>query len=272
MGNPIIRRMSDARPVGVFDSGIGGVTVLREIRAQHSAESCLYFADTREAPYGSRPAAFIQDRTERAVDFLLDRGAKLVVVACNAASVVSLAHLRARYEVPFVGIVPAVKPAAAMTERGVIGVLTTPATAESRPLAQLIEQFTYGVKVVTQVCPGLVPLVERGVVDGPEIERLLRCYLEPLLDSGADVIVLGCTHYPFLREPIQEICGPAVKLVDPAEAVARQLGRVLDEASLRTDAGAAAVAYYTTGDPRRFSEILSRLTDRPAEPVQRADI
>src|SRR5579871_2075396 len=155
----------DRRPVGVFDSGVGGITILREILALAPAERCVYVADSRAAPYGEKPPEFIIERCDRIVDFLLGQGAKIIVVACNTASVVGLAHLRERYRVPFVGTVPAVKPAAALTRSGTIGVLTTPTTGQSEPLAHLIEEFAEGVTVITEVCPELVPLIERGVLD-----------------------------------------------------------------------------------------------------------
>jgi glutamate racemase len=264
--------MSDERPVGLFDSGVGGLTILREVRRQFPSEQCLYFADSRECPYGTKPVIEIQRRCETVVDFLLDRGAKTIMVACNAASVSALAHLRARYSVPFVGIVPAVKPAAKLTRSGKIGVLTTPTTAGSEPLAQLIEQFAYGVSVKTQVCPGLVPLVEQGNVDGPEVRNLLDRYLSALLDAGVDVIVLGCTHYPFLGAQIAERCGPGVTLIDPADAVARQLGRVLDAESLAASGAGGATRYYTSGEASEFERVLTRLAGAVDGPVEQARI
>jgi glutamate racemase len=264
--------MSDPRPVGVFDSGIGGVTVLREIQRQLPTERCLYVADSRENPYGTKPVPYIQQRCERIVDYLLDHDAKLVVVACNAASVSALAHLRERYPIKFVGTVPAVKPAAQLTKTGKIGVLATPTTAASEPLAQLIEQFTHGVTVMTQPCPGLVPLIEDGIVEGPEIERLLRSYLATLLEADVDVIVLGCTHYPFLRDAIARICGPGVLLVDPAEAVARQLGRVLEQEDLANPGGDGGTTYVTTGDLAEFELVLRRLAGPIVGAVRAADI
>jgi glutamate racemase len=264
--------MSDSRPVGVFDSGLGGITVLREIRKQLPGEDCLYVADSRVAPYGTKPPGVILDRAMRICEFLIEDGAKTIVVACNTASVVALPELRARYSVPFVGIVPAVKPAASLTRTGVIGVLATPVTTDSGPLAKLIEDFAYGVKVMTQVCPGLVPMVERGEIAGPAVEELLGFCLQPLLDAGADVIVLGCTHYPFLSEAIGRICGSEVVLVDPSAAVARQLSRVLNERELLNEQAAGASVYYTTGEPGELTDALARM-GAPAEgPIHRANI
>lgn len=264
--------MSDSRPVGVFDSGLGGVTVLREIRRQLPCEDCIYLADSRAAPYGTKPALAIRDRALRLSEFLVRQGAKAIVVACNTASVVALQDLRARFAVPFVGVVPAVKPAASLTRTGTIGVLTTPATAQSDPLARLIEEFAYGVKVMTQECPGLVPMVERGEISGPAVDGLLQSYLAPLLGAGADVIVLGCTHYPLLREAIQRICGSDVRLVDPSAAVARQLGRVLADRGLQNDQGAGRASYYTTGEPAAFARALARMDAVPESPVRHVEI
>ena len=264
--------MSDERPVGLFDSGVGGLTILREVRQQLPGEQCLYFADSRECPYGTKPVTEIQARCERVVDFLLDRDAKVIMVACNTASVAALPHLRARYDVPFVGIVPGVKPAARLTKVGKIGVLATPTTAESEPLAQLIQQFAYGVTVMTQVCPDLVSLVEEGVVAGDEVERLLRRYLRTLLDTGVDVIVLGCTHYPFLKAQIQRLCGPGVTLIDPSDAVARQLGRVLATGDLASSASQASTCYYTSGDVDDMRSVLCRLLGGVDGAVEQAPI
>ncbi|MEA2638756.1 MAG: glutamate racemase [Chloroflexota bacterium] len=262
----------DRRPVGVFDSGVGGVTILREILAQAPTEHCLYVADSREAPYGEKPPWYIVERCERIVDFLLARDAKVIVVACNTASVVALTHLRQRYTVPIVGIVPAVKPAVALTRTGKIGVLATPTTAQSEPLAQLIEEFAEGVAVVTEVCPELVPLIERGMLAGPEIEEPLRRHLDALLAAGVDVIALGCTHYPLLRELIGEICGPSVAILNPADAVARQLCRVLATKELESDASAALTPYFTTGSPGEFREVLRLLVAPEPASIEAIDL
>ena len=264
--------MANDRPVGLFDSGVGGVSILRHVRDQLPFEQCIYLADSREFPYGTKPAPDIKRRCERIVDFLLEQRSKAIVVACNTASVTALAHLRARYAPPFVGIVPGVKPAAGLTRTGTIGVLATPTTADSEPLAQLIEQFAYGVAVKTQICPGLVSLVERGITDGPEVEMLARRYLDPLLDAGADVIVLGCTHYPLLRTAIQRICGPDVTLVDPSDAVARQLGRILASHGLASEGPAGPMRYYTTGEPDELGRVLTALAGSVAGTVAHADI
>jgi len=264
--------VSDDRPVGLFDSGVGGLTILREVRRLLPGEDCIYFADSRECPYGTKPVPVIQRRCETVVDFLLEHDAKTIVVACNTASVAALAHLRARYRVPFVGIVPGVKPAAGLTRVGRIGVLATPTTAESEPLAQLIQQFAYGVTVMTQVCPDLVSLVEEGTIEGPEVERLLHRYLGALLDSGVDVIVLGCTHYPFLKPQIERLCGSSVTLIDPADAVAAQLGRVLAKNDLASSDPGRSTRYYTSGEAADMQHVLRRLLGEVDGPIEAAPI
>jgi glutamate racemase len=264
--------MSDDRPLGVFDSGIGGVTVLQEIRTQAPAERCIYFADSQQAPYGTKTPDEIRRRSDAIVSFLQDQNVKAVVVACNAASTNALPYLRERHALPFVGLDPGVKPAALITRSGKIGVLTTPATATSERLAHLIEEYAYGATVMTQVCPGVVPLIERGIVDGPEMQELLHEYLSPILEAGADVVVLGCTHYPLLKPVISRMCGPSVNLIDPSAAVARQVRRVLDARRLSADQGEGGATFYTTGDPDGFSQVLEILTGRHGETVRHAEL
>ena len=263
--------MSDPRPVGVFDSGIGGVTVLRHVRAQYPNERCIYLADTRYAPYGTREPDFVRERCRRVVDFLLERSVKVIVVACNTASVLALSDLRSRYKVPFVGIVPGVKPAAQLTRSGTIGVLATPMTVESDSLASLIASFAGGATVVTRECPGLVELIDRGIVDGPEVEQLLRPCLDPMLAAGADVIGLGCTHFPFAAPLIQRICGTGVTLLDPADAVALQLGRVLLTEGLAAEDSGGPPCFFTTGDPESFEAVYSVLVGPLDGPLTQAN-
>lgn len=251
--------MPDSRPVGVFDSGIGGLTVLRECVRQYPNESFLYLADAAFAPYGPRSAESLRPRAEKVVRFLLAQEAKAIVVACNTMSVAALTHLRGRFQVPFVGIVPAVKPAAALTHTGTVGVLATHTTTASDALAQLIKTFANGSRVLTQDCPDLVTLVEQGVLEGPEVDRAVNDEVGPLLAEGIDVLVLGCTHLPFLDSAIGAVCGPGVHLLDPSEAVARQLGRVLAGNDLVSDGPARPVEYFTTGSAEDFQRRLEPL-------------
>ena len=253
-------------PIGVFDSGIGGLTVLREIVRQSPERDTLYLADSAHCPYGQRSQAEIRSLSEGVARYLLDRGACCVVVACNTASAAALAYLRARFPgVPFVGMVPAVKPAVAMTRSGTVGVLATPMTLQGQLLSDVIERFAGGVRVLTQGCPGLVERVEAGDLESPDTEALVRRYLEPLLEQGADAIVLGCTHYPFLAPLIQRLAGPGVQLVDPSAAVARQVGRVLEG---RANTGHGQHVFFTTGAPQGLAWAVRHLLEMEAEVEQ----
>jgi glutamate racemase (EC 5.1.1.3) len=190
---------SDAAPVGVFDSGLGGLSVLAELRALLPHRDFIYVADSGHCPYGDRSPDEIRARAQAITTFLIGQGAELVVVACNAATVTAIDALRAQYALPFVGMEPAIKPAAARTRSGVVGVLATTVTARGERLQRLVRDHASGVQVLTQPCPGLVERVEDGALHDPATEALLRRYLDPLLQAGADTVVLGCTHYPFLR-------------------------------------------------------------------------
>ncbi len=265
--------MSDHRPIGVFDSGVGGLTILREIEKQFPAENLLYFADTAHCPYGARTEEEIRGLAHGIVEFLLDRGAKLIVVACNTASVASLAYLRANFDVPFVGIVPAVKPAAESTESKCIGVLATNATFQGAVFDDLVQKFASDVTVVRQVCPGWVEMVEQGKIEGPEAEEAVRRCVEPLLEKRIDTVVLGCTHYPFLRPIIERLVGEDVSVIDPAAAVARQVGRVMDANGLRTPmAEDGSVRFFTTGDAEVLGRTIEKLTGLEVGEVEHVDI
>jgi len=250
--------------IGVFDSGVGGLSVLREIWAQLPQEHTLYFADTAHCPYGSRSADEIRELSVGIARFLIRRGAKVIVVACNTASAAALHHLRERFSVPIVGMEPAVKPAAERTHTGKVGVIATQVTFQGELFARLVERFANGVDVLPQACPGLVEQVEAGKLHDPETDRLLRKYLQPMVETGIDSLVLGCTHYPFLREAIQGVVGPEVEIIDPAPAVARQTGRVLAQNGLlRVLQAPARRLFYTSGDPAAFSTIAGRLLGVP---------
>jgi glutamate racemase len=258
-------------PIGVFDSGVGGLSVWREIVRQLPAENTLYVADQAHIPYGQRALDEVRRFTGDITRFLLAQGAKIIVVACNTASGAALHTLRETFpDVPFVGMEPAVKPAVEHTRTGVVGVIATPATFEGDLFAGLVARFGNGVDLHTQACPGLVEAVESGALDTPETEALLRRYLTPLLDAGIDQLVLGCTHYPFLGPAIQRIAGPEVTLIDPAPAVARQVGRVLAQRSLLAPAGQQGRhQFFTSGDPVKFSEMARMLIDAEDGKVDR---
>jgi len=224
-------------PIGVFDSGVGGLSVLREIRRELPAEELLYVADSGHAPYGDKTTRLIEARSIAIVEFLLQQRAKAVVVACNTATGVAVKLLRARFQVPIVAMEPAVKPAATLTRSGVIGVLATSRTIASDNFAKLHERFGAEVKILMQACPGLVEQVEAGQLSGDRTRTLMERYVVPLLEQGADTIVLGCTHYPFLAPLIREITGPSVNILDPSAAIARELRRRLSGAGLLSNTG-----------------------------------
>ncbi len=248
-------------PIGVFDSGVGGLSVLRAIRSQLPQEDVIYLADQAHVPYGPRPLEEVRAFAEGVTRFLLAQGAKLIVVACNTASAAALHYLRRTFpDVPFVGMEPAVKPAAERTASGVVGVLATPATFQGALYASVIERFASGVTVLQHTCPGLVQQIERGALDSQEARAILKSALLPMLEQGMDTVVLGCTHYPFVIPLIQEIVGDGVRVIDPAPAVARQAGRLLTAHGIaRQDGKGGRVRYFTSGETREMRRLLPLL-------------
>ena len=248
-------------PIGIFDSGVGGLSVLRQIRVQLPHENLIFFADQGHVPYGPRLLEQVQAFSEAITRFLLEQGSKLIVVACNAASAAALYHLRETFPtVPFVGMEPAVKPAAEQTQSGVVGVLATPATFQGELYASVLERFASGVTVMQDTCPGLVSQIEKGELDSPATRTILENALKPMLAHGIDRVVMGCTHYPFVIPLIEAIVGSQVKVIDPAPAVARQVGRVLAARGLQTaQTKPGQVRYLTSGNPEKLAELLPRL-------------
>lgn len=253
--------MPDASsPIGIFDSGAGGLAVLAELHALLPGEDIIYYADTAFFPYGPRPRAEIRARAEAVTRELLARGVKLIVVACNTATSSAIAHLRGAFDVPFVGMEPALKPAAERTLSGRVALLVTPGTARGEKLAALIDRYGAEVTVDTIEAPGLAERVEAGDLDGAETLALLRRYLAPLRVSGADVLALGCTHYAFLRGAVERELGPGVLVLEPSAAVARQAERVLRERGLLDPRPAGgSVVYLTSGDSAHCAELRQRL-------------
>ncbi len=252
-------------PVGVFDSGVGGLSVLHDIRALLPHEDLLYAADSAHIPYGSKPRGYIETRALLLSRFLCHEGAKAIVVACNTATAAAAEVLRRRLPVPVVAMEPAVKPAAAATRSGVVGVLATVGTVASARLAALLERFGRDVKVLVQACPGLVEQIEAGALDESETRRLVERYTAPLMAGGADVIVLGCTHYPFIRPLISAVVGPEVALIDTGKAVAQQLSRILDKHELRNlGTRRGSERFWTSGDAAVVGAVVRRLWDPSA--------
>ena len=254
---------ADPRPIGVFDSGVGGLTVLSEIRRRLPTEATLYLGDNARTPYGPRPADEVVRFTLEAVDWLIAGDVKLLVLACNTATARALAAVRARSPVPVIGVVrPGAVAASAATRSGTVAVIATAGTVESGAYPEAIIEAAPGTRVAQLACPELVPMVEAGILGGRRAESVLRAYLEPLLDGtpGVDTLLLGCTHYPLLRPVIQEIVGPGVAVVDSAFTAALAVEDLLDALGTRADpavAGAHRVA--TTGDVGAFVSVASRL-------------
>ncbi len=251
--------MSEA-PVGVFDSGVGGLSVLGEIRRLLPNESLLYVADCGHIPYGEKTPEFIRQRCAIIANFLHQQGAKALVVACNTATVAGVADLRRDYpHWPIVGMEPAVKPAAAATRSGIVGVLATTGTLQSAKFAALLDRFATDVQVITQPCPGLVELIEAGDLQSPALRQLLQGFVEPLLAAGCDTLILGCTHYPFLKPLLKHMVPAHISLIDTGAAVARQLQRLLAERGLLAAGPASETRFWSSADPIHLRKILPTL-------------
>lgn len=253
----------NSSPVGIFDSGVGGLSVLREIQAELPAESIHYVADSANAPWGDKPPGFVRERGLKIAQFLVTQGVKAIVIGSNTGTAGSAEALRGVLTIPVVGIEPAIKPAVAATRTGVVGAIVPAAVSESDRLASLLDRFGTGVKVIIQPVPGLVEHIEAADLDSPELRRLLAGYLKPILEAGADTIVLGSTHYVFLRPLIAEIAGDGITMVDTGAAVARQLKRRLAEGDLLADAGSeAGLRFWSSGDPTESGRVISSLLGR----------
>ena len=248
-------------PIGVFDSGVGGLSVWREIARELPHESTIYIADQAHLPYGARSAEEIRGFAAAITGRLLALGCKAIVVACNTASAAALKALREDHPgVAFVGMEPAIKPAALHSKSRVVGVMATSGTLQGRMFALAVERFASGITLVNQPCAGLVERIEAGELDTPGTEALLRELLAPMLGAGADTIVLACTHYPFVQPLIRRIAGAGVHIIDPAPAVTRQLARLLDERGLRAPAAAAPTRrFMTSGEPEVLQRALRAL-------------
>ena len=259
-------------PIGIFDSGVGGISVLRAVREQMPEESVIYFGDQGHIPYGPRPMEQIRDFSEATTRFLLEQGAKIIVVACNTASAAALKYLREKFhDVQFVGMEPAVKPAAEYTHTGKVGVLATPATFQGELYASVVERFANGVELYQNTCNGLVQQVEQGRLNDGETRQILENALQPMLEKNIDTVVLGCTHYPFVIPLIQDIVGENVRVIDPAPAIAKQTARLLEARGLRSNSVSKGnVKLYTSGDPDALKALLPTLLGESGE-IQRVE-
>lgn len=256
-------------PIGVFDSGAGGLTILSVLLKELPDERFIYLGDTAHCPYGVRSDEEITELTLIACRFLLRCGVKLIVIACNTASQAALSTLRATFpDLTFIGVVPAVKPAARLTRKGRIGIAATNQAAKAVYLRQLIDEFAGGIEAFAVGCPELVTLVERGQFDGPGVEKIVRQALEPVLAADIDVLVLGCTHFPALHTVIERVAGPKVQIIDSGQAIARRTRAVLQHAELLAPASSPVslnerLQIWSSGDPAAFRPVATHILARP---------
>ncbi|MDD2707475.1 MAG: glutamate racemase [Verrucomicrobiae bacterium] len=248
--------------VGIFDSGVGGLSVLKAIRLRLPQTPLVYVADQAHVPYGPRPVEDVRALACGIVRFLKRQGAGIIVVACNTASAAALHELRRLYpRLVFVGMEPAVKPAAIHTRSGVVGVLATQGTLRGKLYASVVERFAHGRRVMEDPCAGLVAEIEKGHLNGDRTRDILQRALAPMLASGADTIVLGCTHYPFVLPLIREIAGEGVQVIDPAPAIARRVAHLLAHHQAVKSAGVGALTLLTTGKPGLFQRMAGRFLE-----------
>ena len=251
--------------IGIFDSGIGGLSVFREIRKVLPEQSYVYYSDNAHCPYGEKTREYIIDRARAITRFLLEKGCEIIVVACNTATAAAIATLREEFPVKFIGMEPAIKPAAQATRTGVVGVLATAGTLKATKYIDTRARWAQNVRIVEHIGQGFVELVEKGITTGHEADSTVRTSLMPLLDAGADMIVLGCTHYPFLSETISKVASEAypernIEIIDPAPAVARHLIEVMTEEGIREKApNGFGMELHASGDPTTLLTTYNRL-------------
>jgi glutamate racemase len=247
-------------PIGIFDSGLGGITIFKEIHAILPKENIIYLADSKNAPYGKKSKERIIELSIKNTEFLLKKGCKLIVVACNTASTNAVKTLREKYDVPFIRIQPAIKPAALNSKTRTVGILATEGTITSDLFYETSQKFAKGVEVVEQIGEGIVELIESGKMNSPEMDVLLRKHLYPMLEKKIDNLVLGCTHYPFLIPQISEIIGYTVTIIDSGEAVARQTKNILElENLINNSVSNSEQSFYTNNNPDVFQSILNTI-------------
>ncbi len=247
------------QPIGIFDSGVGGSSIWKEINGLLPNESTIYLADSTHAPYGSKGKQAIIDLSIKNTEYLLNQGAKLIVVACNTATTNAIEHLRAKYNVPFIGIEPAIKPAALKTKTKAIGILATKGTLSSELFSHTSDRFASDLHVIEQIGEGIVPLIENGNLHSFEMKNLLSNYLQPMIEANIDHLVLGCTHYPYLTPILSKMLPKSVKIIDSGEAVARQTKSILEQHSLLNNKTSIEVKhqFFTNGKPEVMQSLLS---------------
>lgn len=252
--------MANNAPIGIFDSGVGGLSVLREIRQRLPNESLLYVADSAYVPYGEKSPEFIRQRCQAIAEFLLNQGAKALVLACNTATAAGVSELRERYpNLPIVGMEPAVKPAALVSHSRVVGVLATTGTLKSAKFAALLDRFAHDVRVIMQPCPGLVERIEAGDLRSPLLRQMLSNWVAPLLAEGCDTLILGCTHYPFIKPLLGELLPAGVQVIDTGAAVAKRLEQLLLSQQALGEGSAQAIGFWSSADPAQLAQVLPAL-------------
>ena len=260
----------DGRPIGVFDSGVGGLTVVRELWRRLASERVLYFGDTARVPYGGRPAFEIETFARQIMSYLRERGVKLIIVACNTTSALALDKVEREFDLPLVGVLrPGARAATKATHTGKIGVIATEGTVRSGAYERAIRALMPHADVVSQGCPLLVPIVEAGRADSPEAMNALREYLAPVMERGVDTLVLGCTHYPFLADGIRRIVGPGVAVVDPAGETVETVSALLNDLGLASSSRTGPDEFMVSGDPAGFARVAEKLLGSRIPPVAR---
>lgn len=250
--------MKAQQPIGLFDSGIGGTSIWKEVVKLLPNENTIYLADSKNAPYGEKSSEEIIALSVKNTEFLLSKGCKLIVVACNTATTNAIDYLRKNYTIPFIGIEPAIKPAALLSKTGAIGILATKGTLSSKLFEKTTKEYTKNITTIEQDGEGLVPLIEEGKLNSPKINELLTTYLKPMLNFNIDHLVLGCTHYPYLIPQIKKIIGENVTIIDSGEAVAKQTKAILEKHNLlSTSTTKSHHQFYTNSETKVLKEILS---------------
>ncbi|AMA50178.1 MULTISPECIES: glutamate racemase [Flavobacterium] len=248
--------MINTQPIGFFDSGIGGTSIWKEVHSLLPNENTIYLADSKNAPYGKKTKKEIINLCFKNVDFLLQKNCKLIVVACNTATTNAIKEMRAKYNIPFIGIEPAIKPAATLSETKTIGILATKGTLNSELFIRQLENYT-NIKIMEQVGHGLVELIEEGKIQSEEMKILLISYLTPMIEAGIDYLVLGCSHYPYLIPEIKKIIPNSIKIIDSGLAVARQTQSILEQHQIvNTEEKKGTTIFYSNSDARVLKSIL----------------
>jgi len=255
--------MNKKGPIGIFDSGVGGTSIWKEIHALLPFEDTIYLADSKFAPYGNRPPVEITSLSKKNTEYLIELGCKIIVVACNTATTNSIEALRKSYSIPFIGIEPAIKPAALQSQTKSIGILATKGTLSSKLFHKTSEAFTNGIKLTEVVGEGLVPLIEKGALDGPEMDQLLKKYMQPMMEADIDYLVLGCSHYPYLVPKLKKILPSKIKIIDSGQAVAKQTKAVLNEMdALHTEKREPTLQFYTNTETATLQFLLKEYSEK----------